>query len=151
MIIEFAVTNFRSIKDRQVMDFRTDGQIGNKQMVDNIALPKDRSHGNGLVKAMAIYGANASGKSNFLKAIYALEFMVVNSDSFKLDKPIQTYEPFKLDKSCLNAPTIFEIEFIAKDKKRYHYEIHFNKTTVLKEKLDVYELDKKAAFRYSNF
>lgn len=146
MIIEFAVTNFRSIKDRQVMDFRTDGQIGNKQMVDNIALPKDRSYGNSLVKTMAIYGANASGKSNFLKALYALEFMVTSSDSFKLDKPIQTYEPFKLDKSSLNAPTIFEIEFIAKDKKRYRYEVHFNKTTILNEKLDVYELDKKATF-----
>jgi AAA15 family ATPase/GTPase len=146
MIIEFAVTNFRSIKDRQVMDFRADGQIGNKQLVDNIALPKDRSYGNSLVKTVAIYGANASGKSNFLKALYALEFMVTNSDSFKLDKPIHTYEPFKLDKSSLNAPTIFEIEFIAKDKKRYRYEIHFNKTTILKEKLDVYELDKKATF-----
>ena len=146
MIIEFAVTNFRSIKDRQVMDFRTDGQIGNKQLSDQIVLPQDRSHGNSLVKTMAIYGANASGKSNFLKALYALEFMVTSSDSFKLDKPIQTYEPFKLDKSSLNAPTIFEIEFIAKDKKRYRYEVHFNKTTILNEKLDVYELDKKATF-----
>jgi AAA15 family ATPase/GTPase len=146
MIIEFAVTNFRSIKDRQVMDFRTDGQIGNKQMVDNIALPKDRSHGNSLLKTMAIYGANASGKSNFLKALHALEIMVVNSDSFKLDKPILNYEPFKLDKTSQSAPTIFEIEFIAKDKKRYHYEIHFDKNTILKEKLDVFELEKKATF-----
>jgi AAA15 family ATPase/GTPase len=146
MIIEFAVTNFRSINDRQVMDFRTDGQIGNKQMVDNIALPKDRSHGNSLLKTMAIYGANASGKSNFIKALNALELMVLNSDSLKLDKPIPTYEPFKLDRISLNAPTIFEIEFIAKDKKRYHYEIHFDKNTILKEKLDVFELEKKATF-----
>jgi AAA15 family ATPase/GTPase len=146
MIIEFAVTNFRSINDRQVMDFRTDGQIGNKQMVDNIALPKDRSHGNSLLKTMAIYGANASGKSNFLKALHALEIMVVNSDSFKLDKPILNYEPFKLDKTSQSAPTIFEIEFIAKDKKRYRYEIHFDKNTILKEKLDVFELEKKATF-----
>lgn len=146
MIIEFAVTNFRSIKDREVMDFRTDGQIGNKQMFDNIALPKDRSHGNSLLKTMAIYGANASGKSNFLKALHALELMVVNSDSFKLDKPILNYEPFKLDKTSLNEPTIFEIEFIAKDKKRYRYEIHFDKNTILKEKLLVFELEKKATF-----
>lgn len=146
MIIEFAVTNFRSIKDRQVMNFRTDGQIGNKQLSDHIALPKDRSHGSSLLKTMAIYGANASGKSNFIKALYALEFMVLNSDSFKLDKPIPTYEPFKLDKTSLKTPTIFEIEFIAKDKKRYRYEIHFDKNAILKEKLDVYELEKKATF-----
>ncbi len=48
----------------------------------------------------------------------------VNSDSFKLDKPIPTYESFKLDKSKLNEPTIFEIEFIAPDKNdtvmRFH-------------------------------
>ena len=146
MIIEFAVTNFRSIKDRQVMDFRIDGQIGNKQLSDQIALPRDRSHGNSLVKTIAIYGANASGKSNFLKALYALEFMVINSDSFKLDNPVPTYEPFKLDKTSINAPTIFEIEFIAKDKKRYRYVIHFNKNTILKEELNVYELEKKATF-----
>ena len=146
MIIEFAVTNFRSIKDRQVMDFKTDGQIGNKHMSEQIALPKDRSHGGSLVKTMAIYGANASGKSNFLKALYALQFMVLKSDSFKLDKAIPTYEPFKLEKTSLKAPTIFEIEFIAKDKKRYHYEVHFDKNSILKEKLDVYELEKKATF-----
>lgn len=146
MIIEFAVTNFRSIKERQVMDFRIDGQIGNKQLSDQITLPKDRSHGNSLVKAMAIYGANASGKSNFLKAIYALKFMVINSGSFKLDDPIHTYEPFKLDKTYLKAPTVFEIAFIAKDNKRYHYTVHFNKNAILKEVLNVYELDKKATF-----
>lgn len=144
MIIEFAVTNFRSIKDRQVMDFGTDGQIGRKELSDHIALPKDRSHGNSLVKTMAIYGANASGKSNFLKALYALQFMVANSDSFKLDKPIPIYEPFKLDKASLNLPTIFDIEFIAKDKKRYHYVVSFDKNTILKEKLEVYELAKKS-------
>jgi uncharacterized protein len=146
MIIEFAVTNFRSIKDRQVMNFRTDGQIGNKQLVDHIALPKDRSYGSSLLKTIAIYGANASGKSNFLKALHALEIMVINSDSFKLDKSIPTYEPFKLSKTSLKEPTVFEIEFIAKDKKRYRYELHFDKNTILKERLDVYELDKKATF-----
>lgn len=145
MIIEFAVTNFRSIKDRQVMDFRTDGQISKKQMVENIALPKDRSHGRSLVKTTAIYGANASGKSNFLKALHALEFMIINSASFKLDKPIPVYEPFKLDKSKLEEATIFEIEFIAHDQRRYRYEIAFDKFIVLKEKLTFYELDKKAA------
>jgi hypothetical protein len=72
--------------------------------------------------------------------------MVINSDSFKLDKPIPTYEPFKLDKSSQIVPTIFEIEFIAKDKKRYYYEVHFDKNTILKEKLAVYELDKKSTF-----
>jgi uncharacterized protein len=151
MIIEFAVTNFRSIKDRQVMDFRTNGQIGIKHLSEHIALPEDRSYGDSLVKTTAIYGANASGKSNFLKALNALELMVINSDSFKLDKPILTYEPFKLDKVSLNAPTVFEIDFIAKDKKRYRYALHFNKTAILKEKLDVYELDKKATFPTSIF
>lgn len=151
MIIEFAVTNFRSIKDRQVMDFRVDGQIGNKQLVDHITLPKDRSHGKGLVKTTAIYGANASGKSNFLKALYALEYMVINSDSFKLDKPVPTYEPFKLDKTSTTEPTIFEIEFIAKDKKRYRYEIHFDKNAILSEELSLYELDRKSSRRGSIF
>ena len=145
MIIEFAITNFRSIKGRQVMDFKTDGQIGNKHLVDHIALPKDRSHRSSLVKTMAIYGANASGKSNFLKALRALEFMVINADSFKLDKPIPTYEPFKLDKFSAKEPTVFEIAFIAKDTKRYDYKVQFDENKVLNEELNVYELDRKSS------
>jgi uncharacterized protein len=144
MIIEFAVTNYRSIQTRQVMDFKIEGQIGNKTFVEHLALPKDKSHGSGLVKTTAIYGANASGKSNFLKALRALEVMVINSSSFKLDKAIPTYEPFKLDKTTLKAPSVFELDFIAKDHKHYHYEVHFDKNTVLKELLCVYELDRKS-------
>ncbi len=144
MIIEFAVTNFRSIKERQVMDFRTDGQIGDKVLSDHIVLSKDKSHGGNLVKAVAIYGANASGKSNFLKALYALEFMVTNSGSFKLDKEIPTYEPFKLDKTSSHEPTTFEIEFIAKDNKRYRYEVQFDKNSIISEDLSLYELERKS-------
>ncbi len=144
MIIKFAVTNFRSIKDRQVMNFEIDGQIGKSWLSDQIITPIDKSHGRCLIKSSIIYGANASGKSNILKAIDALISMVENSTDFKLDRSIPNYEPFKLDRQYLKKPTIFEIDFIAKDSLRYLYEISFDSNKVLDEKLIYYELDKKS-------
>jgi len=107
MIIEFAVTNFRSIKERQILTFKIDGQIGKAMLPEQIVLPKDKSHGFSLVTSAVVYGANASGKSNFLKALHALNYMVENSTDFKLDKPIPTYEPFKLDRQTIKEPTKF--------------------------------------------
>ena len=144
MIIEFAVTNFRSIKDRQVMSFEIDGQIGKSCLSDQIITPIDKSHGRNLIKSSIIYGANASGKSNILKALDALISIVENSTDFKLDKSIPNYEPFKLDRQYLKKPTIFEIDFIAKDTRRYFYEISFDNSKIISEKLLYYELNKKS-------
>ncbi|WP_298361247.1 ATP/GTP-binding protein [Runella sp.] len=144
MIIEFAVTNFRSIKERQILTFKIDGQIGKAMLPEQIVLPKDKSHGFSLVTSAVVYGANASGKSNFLKALHALNYMVENSTDFKLDKPIPTYEPFKLDRQTIKEPTKFEIDFIAKDLRRYTYEIVFNRKEILDEELYFYELDRSS-------
>jgi uncharacterized protein len=97
-----------------------------------------KQYGGNAIKTSIIYGANAAGKSSFLKAIQALEELVVSSDELKLDKAIPAYDPFLLDKSSRNQPTIFEIEFVAKDQKRYFYEVSIEKFQVLKEELCFY-------------
>lgn len=143
MLIEFAITNFRSIKDRQVMSFRADGNVGKKDLPDNLIIPNKKSHGDKTIKAAIIYGANASGKSNFLLAFHALESIVIDSKDYKLDKPIPVYEPYKLDKTSDIEPTIFEIEFVAKDDIRYYYIIGFDKFNIVKEDLYYYSNDSK--------
>lgn len=138
MLLEFALTNFRSIRNRQEMSFRADMSVGKNDLPDNLIIPIEKSHGGKLIKTAIVYGANAAGKSNFLKGLHALEFMVVKSDDFKLDKPISSYEPFKLDKISREKPTIFEIEFVAKDNIRYRYEVFFSKNKIEKEELFIF-------------
>lgn len=96
-----------------------------------------------LLRTGVLYGANAAGKSNFLRALARLRLFVIESSSYKLDDSIMVYQPYKLDANYQNQPTIFEIDFIAKDKKRYVYEVHFNEAQVLKEILYFYANDKE--------
>ena len=142
MLIEFAVTNFRSIKDRQVASFTSAGQVGKKFLPNNLT-SKDNPLKENILRSGIFYGANASGKSNFLLALRTLELMVINSDEFKLDKPIKYYHPFKLDKDSRNEPTVFEVDFIAKNGLRYFYKVAFDKFSIQKEELNYYQTDRK--------
>lgn len=135
MIIEFSATNFRSINKRAVLDFRLSGQVGKKDLPDNLIFHAEKSHGMPLVRTALIYGANASGKSNLLKALLALEFMVMNSHKWTLDSSIPTYEPFKLDSDSLSKPSILEIDFIAANDTRYIYKVEYDNTSILSEEL----------------
>ena len=138
MLIEFAVTNFQSIRERQVLTFRADTNVGKQDLPDNLITPVEKSHGSTLINSAVLFGANASGKSNFLEGLHALQIMVKKSDDFKLDKAISLYKPFKLDKTSREKVTIFEIEFVAKDNIRYFYAVHFSKYTIEKEVLGFY-------------
>ncbi len=142
MIIELAISNFRSIRDRQIMTLQADGNVGKKTLSDNLIKPLEKSHGGLLLNTLIIYGANASGKSNFLRGLHSLEYLVTNSKDFKLDRPISVYEPFKLDKTSRHAPTLLEIEFVANDQIRYRYEVQFDRFKIVKETLFCYPKDR---------
>lgn len=81
-----------------------------------------------LLRSAAIYGANGAGKSNLIKAIEYLKFIVYNGG---IKSSINT-KKFKLDKDYLSKPVFFEIELM-QDKKFYSYGIKIDGTTVLEE------------------
>ncbi|MFV1466492.1 ATP-binding protein [Idiomarina sp. HB] len=132
MIIDFTVENFRSIKDEQLFSMYAERKpkhhAGNIEFIDPDI---------GILKTAAIYGANASGKTNLLLAVDALREMVVESGSLKDGDAIKGYEPYLLSSSSRESDTKFEIEFIVK-KTRYSYSIHYNRERISFEKLDVY-------------
>lgn len=140
MLIEFAATNYRSIRERQSLSLRASGQINPKDHPDHLLQPSDKSHGGALIRAGVLYGANASGKSNILKGLNALSEMVKGSDQFKLDKNIPFYDPFRLDLESRSLPTVFEIDFIAKDGHRYRYLVEFDQKTILREELSFFPI-----------
>lgn len=136
MLVKFVVKNFRSLKDRIELDINKStlkGHIGNYF---------DHQDGK-LLTTTVIYGANASGKSGFLRALQALEYLVLNSADFKLDKIIAPYEPFLLDEDSQSNPVSFEIEFISNDT-RYSYFLSYSLKEIEIEELNVYNGNYKA-------
>lgn len=146
MIIDFTVKNFCSIKDEQL--FSLFAQSEHSHHTDNISFHNENPIQNhnqniGTLKTAGIWGANASGKSNLLKAINALKYLITKSDSLKDGDPLPCYEPFLLAEETRLSPTSFEIEFWVKGK-RFRYCIEFNQYEVLHETLDFYPTTKPA-------
>ena len=129
MLIDFSVQNWRSIKDLQTISFVKG--LGDELVstncfnVDQLKSP--------LLRSAAIYGPNAGGKSNLLKAIQALKNMVLLSDGWQHGDPIEV-TPFLLDEESKSQPTLFEINFVAQ-KIRYQYSVTANNSRIIDERL----------------
>ncbi len=112
MLIEFKVANFRSIREQQTLSLvasNADKSL-NGGVIEH---PLPGLAGLRFLKGAALYGANASGKSNVIQAMGFLRDCVVNSAT-KLQPGNQTgAEPFKLDRESITKPSEFEITFVA--------------------------------------
>jgi len=131
MIIDFRFRNFRSFSQEQ--HFSTKVTHGREVHSSNFANAVDGK--TDVLKTAVIYGANASGKSNVLKALAALQWLVVDSGDLKERDPLLAYEPFRLSQASLSEPTAFEIEFFLQDHGRFRYSVTFNATRILEEQL----------------
>ena len=73
-----------------------------------------------LLKSLAIYGANASGKSNLIKGLeFFKEFVLTSALQSQPIKKINI-EPYRLNTRSMDEPTWFELDFISFDT-RYRY------------------------------
>jgi hypothetical protein len=134
MIIEFRVKNFRSIKEEAVFSFEANAS---NLKESNIALIQGKAEDYRLTKSVAIYGANASGKTNVILAFAAFLGLIKTSHRNELGKKIDCYQPFAFDLQTKDAPCEFLILFIL-DGKKYKYEIKFNTEEILEENLFEY-------------
>ena len=130
MLIEFSVKNFLSFKDKVTLSMEKGN--GNEN-IDNIII-KDNLE---LLRTAAIYGANASGKSNLLKAFTCAILMVRNSHMIPVGGKWSFIKPFLFDEKTKNNPSEFEFIFMVKDVKyRYFFSADTNK--IYDEVLDAY-------------
>jgi AAA15 family ATPase/GTPase len=120
MIEEFSFGNFWSFKDIQTLNLTAAKIKSKNSQLDNLnifPLNKDTS----LLKAKAIYGANASGKSNIIKALVA--YIRIIKDSVKEEKILSLIDSFQLSTETENKPTFFQLVFrIGKTRYRYGFE-----------------------------
>ena len=133
MLIEFKVKNFRSIRDEQTLSLVA--TKANKELPDNVIdTPLKGLAGLQFLKGAALYGANASGKSNVLLALKFFANLVENSATeLKPGDPTGT-EPFKLDQNCIADPSEFEITFES-NGVRYLYGITATPERIIDEYL----------------
>lgn len=131
MIVDFTVSNFRSFRDVETLSMNVEGprmrHPSNFTLVDDERLAVLRSAG--------IFGANASGKTNILRALAAIQWIIVSSAGRKEAQPIPPYEPFRLASTHAERPVKFEIEFVVPTGARYRYEVSFVRHRIVEERL----------------
>lgn len=113
MLIQFLVENYASIKSEQILSLvpSTD-----KEHPENINI-RGKSKA---LNTIAIYGANASGKSSLYKALTTALIIIRSSNIRQVNDAIPVL-PFKFDNDSGNKPSRFEFTFIADDEKKYVY------------------------------
>lgn len=132
MLTDFRVVNFLSFKDEQQFTLLASSDPTHQECVYQ---PAD---GVNVLKASAVYGANASGKSNLIKAMRAaVSFIVHSANQSNLGKPIKIYRPFRLHKPATKQPSTFEFSMIV-GGKRFEYGFSVDSERVYDEWLFVY-------------
>jgi len=126
MIVEFSVKNFRSIKELQTISFVSTGLKSPKDsnFVDKNNIAKIGS--NKIFKTAGIYGANASGKSNILKALDYFIKVITNEPS-SVSNMENLCDPFLFQDSCESLESYFQIVLFVKNEKfRYGFTVKKN-------------------------
>lgn len=136
MLIEFSVANYRSFREKVTLsmvaserDKTLPGNTFETGLTDAKGRPLSPKR---LLKSAAVYGANASGKTNLLGA---LDFMVLRVLGHEhLGRP-HAPERFRLDPACRDQPSDFEIAFI-QDGQQYSYSFSLDGEKVVEEWLE---------------
>ncbi len=141
MLLDFSVTNFRSIREEQTLSMLATSLKDYPENLFTSINENDKKIK--ILKIAGIYGANASGKSNILNALKTNVEFITNSLDIKVAEKIKYYDPFQLDISYRDKPTKMEIEFINDDNIRYLYGYSYNEIKVLNEYLFYYPKGRK--------
>lgn len=112
MILEFSIKNFLSFKEKVTFSMLANSNNG---LDDNYIVLNEKK----ILKTSAIYGANASGKTNLFKILASIISMLKRSNNADVNEKL-SITPFKFDSKSINEPSEFEIKFIV-DDVRYVY------------------------------
>jgi AAA15 family ATPase/GTPase len=135
MLIEFRAKNFRSLRDEAVLSLvaSTDKTLLTTHTVSTGL--KAAPH---LLKSAVVYGANASGKSNLIRALQYMRGVVLESAGLLPGQTFDRLQPFKLDAAFASQPTEFEVTFIL-EEVRYQYGFTMTAQRIVSEHLLVYK------------
>ena len=118
VLVSFSFKNVFSFKDAQNLSLEISPLKKDEILSGNVISSRD----NRLLKSVLVYGANASGKTNLIKAIDWFKKIVLSSYSTLDHNILEGIIPFLLDTTSLKTPIEFEVIFI-EDNIKYRYGI----------------------------
>lgn len=125
MIIEFTVGNFLSFNEKRTLSFQASGGVSEHK--DNFFSFKKLN----VLRSIALYGANSSGKSNLIQAFYTMQDIVLSSVRLNETDELN-YTPFLLSAESENKPSFFEIVF-SHQNACYQYGFEYNLKSIVSE------------------
>ena len=143
MIIQFTVENFLSFKEAATLSLAASALKEKQTSSEDIVFELTGTNLS-LLKSAVVYGANASGKSNLIKALDFFKWFVINSSKgVQSGERIQQVESFRLNRSTENEPSYFEAVF-ADEQSQYRYGFEVDEKRVYREWLYQKSNKKKA-------
>lgn len=141
IVQEFSFGNFKSFKEIQTLNLSAARITSKDQTIDrkNVIL----ENGGNFLKSKAIYGANASGKSNIFKAFQT--FIQIVKNSVKDEEVLKLIEPFRLSTETENEPSFFQIIYWHQGI-RYRYGFEANSERIIAEWLYVKSGERELRF-----
>ena len=130
MLIEFSISNFRSFRERQTLSMVAAPRLRKRENVFKPELTGEKFPD--LLKVAVIYGPNASGKSNLLKALGVVQKITFREPSTR-DIPLPI-SPFLFDPALADQPSVFELHFIQAGV-RYQFDLAATSERIVSEKL----------------
>lgn len=120
MLLEFFAENFRSFREGQVLDLRACALSDLPEIVRHP--PGLKSDSRGVLPAIAVFGANASGKSSLFMAADFMRAAVLGSASSAVEGAgvLERVSTFRFDPSRRRGPVTFRVEFLL-DAVRHQY------------------------------
>lgn len=140
MLLSFRLANFKSFRDEQTFSFVRGSYAspvdeGSSKLAER---PWDPRVGT----IAGLYGSNASGKSNALKALIFMRTAVKESfQNWSASSPIPI-DPFKLDPDYKDQPSLFEVSFVIA-RVRYQYGFRVTSKEVVGEWLYAYPSNRR--------
>lgn len=135
MLVEFRIKNFRSLRDEQVLSLVASKD---KTLRDTNTLATGLTAVPTLLRSAVVYGANAGGKSNLIKALQYMRGVVLESATVLKPGQIFGVQAFRLDATSVGQPTEFEVTFILAGV-RYQYGFAMTAERIVREHLLVYK------------
>jgi hypothetical protein len=134
MLIELYGENFGCFRDEFVLSMlATDVDPGEDRGIIGVNIEGD-SQPLRLLRAVGIYGPNASGKSTVLRAARALDYLIERSARFASDEQLGPYEPFLLAPDRSDRPVRLGVKAVI-ETGVYDYQIAFDSERFVSERL----------------
>lgn len=138
MLIEFSVSNYRSFRERQTLSMVAAPRL---RKLDNVFKPElTGERFPDLLKACVVYGPNASGKSNLLRALDTVA-QIARAKPSAGDVPLPVV-PFRFDAKLADKPSVFELHFIHQGV-RYQFELAATAERIVTERLTAFPKGKE--------